>query len=115
MGIDGGVLRDEIAALNDVKKRRRYSSELRSQLAAYARERISAGDSVRGLSRELDVSPQVIVRALASTTAIVPVKVKAATPKPSALIMRAPCGVTVEGASLDDIAGIIARLSSCSD
>ena len=112
VSVDARALQSEIAALNDVKQRRRYGPELRRRLAAHARERLAAGDSVRAVSRALDVSPQVITRALAASTAIVPVAISAApAPASSSFVVRAPMGVTIEGASLDDVAALIVRLS----
>ena len=114
MSRDVRALRAEIAALDVVKQRRRYDGGLRRRIAAHARERLAAGDSLRAISRSLDTSPQVITRTLSASTALVPVTITAPVPPPSSLVVRAPCGVTIEGASLDEIAALVARLASCS-
>lgn len=110
------ALRALVAALHPRKTQRRYAGPLRARLAAHIHARVAAGDVLDAIARSLDVSlPTVTKLAGRPASALVPVRVMSLPPVPArSLTLRGPCGVVVEGLSLEDVAEMCARLASCS-
>lgn len=103
-------LRTIVTSLAKAKQARRFSPELEARIVDHARRRVASGASLAAISKTLDVAEPTLSRFLrraAPTSRLVPVSVVEESRR---LVIRAPCGVTVEG-DVDDIAALIARLS----
>ena len=107
-------LRKAIAALM-VGGRRRYPAALRSQIAAYCRERTAAGGSISRVSVELGVSHPTLVRLVAEQPApmrrvrVIPATVSL--PEPPRLLVRGPAGLVVEGLDVEGVAALVRALA----
>jgi len=90
---------------------RRYSDELRHQAVAYWRVRELTGDGVRAVATALGIAP-VSLRRWAQDPRFRPVRVIAdATPVPARLVVIVDAtGMRVEGADVETVAQLIARL-----
>jgi transposase-like protein len=113
------VLRRSVEALGSVKHRRRFDGDLRRRLGVHACERAAAGTSLAEIARSLDVSWKTmqgfLKSASTSRSSLVPVKVITAPEQvKSRLVVRGACGVVVDGATVAEVAELLARLSSCS-
>lgn len=110
------ALRALVTALHPVKTQRRYGSALRTRLTAHIHARVTAGEQLDAIARTLDVSlPTVAKLAAKPASALMPIRVLPQPPPPTrTLTLRGPCGVIVEGLTLDDVAEVCARLASCS-
>lgn len=110
------ALRALVTALHPVKTQRRYAGTLRARLTSHIHARVAAGDDLNAIARSLDISlPTVTKFAARPLSPLVPVRVMPVPRLPTgALTLRGPCGVVVEGLSLEDIADVCARLASCS-
>ncbi len=112
-------LRAAVESLSGPKTQRRYGEQLRRRLGAHARERLSRGESLTAISSSVGVSVPTLARLAKSVSAFVPVAVVTTLSPPSirvsrGLLLRGPCGLVVEGASVDEVAELFVRLASCS-
>jgi len=106
-------LRAAVIALAPVKQNRRFEGTLAARIVAHTERRLARGDTIAAVCAGLDIAHQTLTRLIdksKSTRALVPVVVREAEREQRALMLRGPCGVTVEG-SADEIAAVIARLS----
>lgn len=110
------ALRALVTALHPMKTQRRYAGALRARLTAHIHARAAAGDRLDAIARSLDVSlPTVTKLAAKPISALVPVRVMSSPPLATRTVtLRGPCGVVVEGLTLEDVAEVCARLASCS-
>ena len=114
-------LRAEIDALAEHRNSRRYSPELRARVTSWARARVGEGKSVGKLSDELGMGEPTLNRFLGGKKAgaakrnsggFKRVKVTPMMPASGEhAVVRGPCGVTVEGLSIDALAKLLTRLS----
>lgn len=116
---EGHQLRTAIAALHPVKCRRRYSDELKRRVVAHTRRRLASGETLAGVAESLDIAQPTLARFLSEVRALVPVEViEDAGPPPrttcARMTVRGPAGLVIEGASIEDVAALFKRLSSCS-
>ena len=118
MNNEAGKLRAEIAALSDLKTRRRYPGRLRRRLVAYARAQAALGESQAMVAAGLGLSQSALSR-MVRTYEDAPldagfVEISIA-PQPAkrapGFTVRGPCGMQVDGLSVDDVAALFARLS----
>lgn len=107
-------LRSEIHGLADVKQRRRYPLQLRGRVVQYARARIADGASAAVVSKELDIGAPTLARFLSAARARSPfaeLRLREPERGSDGLVVRGPCGVRVEGMSVDDVALLLQRLA----
>ena len=102
-------IRRAIASLAGTKYLRRYPAPLRARLVSLVRAQPKT--SVASLARALDMAPQTLARMVAETRRMVPVQVIAEPATSSALVVRGPHGVVVEGLDIDGVAKLIRALS----
>ena len=103
-------VRRAIAALADKKHQRRYPPALRARLIALVGAHPER--SMASLARALDMAPQTLERIAAVGRArLVPVRVVAEPRASSALVIRGPRGIVVEGLDVDGVARLIEALS----
>lgn len=95
---------------------RRYPAKLRSRIADYFRERIKAGVAVSTVCSEVGVSHPTLLRILDEKS--VPMRrVRVAQPKTTkaesrtALVVRGPAGLAIEGLDVEGVAALIRALS----
>lgn len=100
-----------VASLGKSKHLRRYPAALDAQLAALVRGHPER--SLASLARELDIAPQTLKRIVTRAAApLVPVRVVARSSRASsALVVRGPCGLVVEGLDMGGVAELIRALS----
>lgn len=115
MATNGSALRSAIAGLARRKKDRRYPAGLRQQVVAYARRRMAGGASAAAVCAELDIGEPTLTRFLAARSKQLSFKQVRLlgpidTPRAAPLV-RGPCGVIVEGLSLNDVVHLVGRLS----
>lgn len=105
-------IRADIDALAASKHTRRYPPELKARIAAFARRQLDAGARVSVVAKSLDMAPQTLERIISEepTVGLVPVRVLEA-PAPPRLVVRAPCGIVVEGLDVSGVAELIRALS----
>lgn len=114
-------LRGEIAGLSNHPNSRRYSASLRERVVAWAEKRVAAGTSIASLCREIGIGEPTLHKFLGKPTGRAAKKksagfkrVKVIAPAAviaRAMVMRGPCGISVEGLSLEDIAEVLKRLA----
>ena len=119
MTIETEALRREIEGLSIHPQTRRYTPELQARVLAWARGREAAGASVPGMCLEIGIGDPTLRRFLG--LARLPraakrkrpgfARVKLVSPAPQTLVVRGPCGVAVEGLSLEGIAELFKRLA----
>ena len=103
-------IRRAIALLAPTKRDRRYPPKLRARLIALVREHPE--ESIGSLARTLDMAPQTLERiAAGNRTSMLPVRIVDRPETSSALIVRGPCGIVVEGFEVDSLADLIRALS----
>ena len=103
-------IRRAIALLAPTKRDRRYPPKLRARLIALVREHPE--QSIGSLARALDMAPQTLERIAAGAhTSLVPVQIVERRDARSALIVRGPRGIVVEGLDVDRLADLIRALS----
>jgi transposase-like protein len=103
-------VRRAIASLANKKHRRRYPAALRARLIALVRAHTER--SMPSLARALDMAPQTLERITAGARApLVPVRVVAEPRANSALVVRGPRGIVVEGLDVVGVAELIRALS----
>jgi len=107
------VLRRAVEALGPVLQRRRFDADLRRRLSAHVRMRVASGAAMSSVARSLDLSGPTVARLLRAAPSLLPVRVTPAPERTERLVVRGPCGVSVEG-TVDDIAALIVRLAACS-
>jgi len=114
-------LKAEIEALAEHRNSRRYSPELKARVTKWARARVAdGGGSIGKLSDELGMGEPTLNRFLNGEKAgrkkksagfkRLRVTAPKAAPDEQAVV-RGPCGVTVEGLSINAVAKLLARLS----
>ena len=117
--VDG--LRGEIAGLSNHPNSRRYSPSLRERVVAWAEKRVAGGTSIASLCREVGIGEPTLHKFLGKPTrraakkksaGFKRVKMLAATAVVErAVVLRGPCGTSVEGLSLDGVAELLKRLA----
>lgn len=114
------ALAREIAALSPQKKARRYPEGLRARVVEWARGRLAGGASLASVCREVGISEPTLHRFLGLSRESEReragfTRVRVVGPKPEAkaraVVLRGPCGVTVEGLSVDDVARLLKGLA----
>jgi transposase-like protein len=116
------ALARDIAALSAHKNSRRYPEALRARVVAWARAQLSAGASMAALCAAVDIGGPTLHRFLGTSRrseqargspGFTPVRVAA--PKPEVtttrLVLRGPCGLTVEGLTVDDVTRLLKGLA----
>lgn len=104
--------RRAIGQLAKSKHLRRYPGALRARLAALLAAHPE--HSTASLARELDMAPATLQRIVAVVAPLVPVQLvstKRRSQPSSALIVRGPAGLVVEGLDLSGVAELIRALS----
>ena len=118
MTIETEALKREIEGLSKSPQTRRYSPELQTRVTAWARTRRAEGLSVPAMCLEIGIGdptlrrflePAKRVRARNRTSGFRQVKVVA--PKATGLVVRGPCGTSVEGLSVEGVAELLKRLA----
>ena len=112
-------LRSEIAALSNHPNSRRYSPSLRERVVAWAKKRVAAGASVASLCKDIGIGEPTlhkflgkpVRRGLKRSAGFKRVKVIAPAAVERAVVIRGPCGTSVEGLSLDGVAALLKRLA----
>jgi transposase-like protein len=115
------ALAREIGALSLHKNSRRYPAALRARVVEWARARLAAGASLAALCAEVDIGEPTLYRFLGTarrserTAGFTRLQVSSARPEPMtvtrAVVLRGPCGVTVEGLSVDDVTRVLKGLT----
>jgi hypothetical protein len=106
------TLRRSILALDKTKQRRRYPASLRKRLASYVLAHPER--SALTLARKLDMAPQTLERFVAGASPmLVPVRVvDDVSPSPSsAIVVRGPRGIVVEGLDVTGVAELMKALA----
>ena len=94
------------------RKRRNYPGELRQQIADHVREQRAAGVPLKTISKALGVGPTLLRRwEVEQTGAFRRVELTGATKQDDAWVLQAPCGVVVEGLTLDALIIILRGLA----
>lgn len=112
------ALKREIEGLSKFRQTRRYSPELQTRVTAWARARRAAGLSVPAMCLEIGIGDPTLRRFLELTrgprTKSKPAgfrQVKVMAPVATQVVVRGPCGISVEGLSLDGVAELVKRLA----
>jgi len=117
-------LRRRVEAVSGGRSHVRLPAGLKQEVVAYARARRSRGASWRVIAAEVGVSDKRLyawlhgsASSLAKRPQMIPVRVTArAVAVPVAarreIIVRGPCGVTIEGMDWRDVAELLSELSS---
>lgn len=108
------VLRKAVEALGPVPQRRRFDADLRRRLSAHVQMRVASGEAIASVARSLDLAGPTVARLLRTSSSLLPVRVAPPTEPVGRITVRGPCGLLVEGFTIEDLAALIARLSSCS-
>lgn len=118
MTIETEGLKREIEGLSKFRQTRRYSPELQARITGWAQGRKAEGLSVPAMCLEIGIGDPTLRRFFDSTKGRkVKTKsagfrrVKVASQVAREFIVRGPCGVAVEGLSLDGVAELIKRLA----
>lgn len=107
---DIASVRRAIRSLAPEKHLRRYPVTLRARIVALVHAHPDMGIST--LARALDMAPQTLERMASKTrTSLVPVLVTAKPTQSSALVVRGPSGIVIEGLDLSSVAELIRALS----
>jgi transposase-like protein len=107
---DISSLRRAIETLAPSKQLRRYSPALRARLVALVRAHPDRG--ITSLARALGMAPQTLDRITSGARApLVPVKLIENKTSRSALLVRGPRGIVVEGLDVNGVADLIRALS----
>ena len=108
---DLSTLRRAIAGLSMSKTQRRYPAELQRRIVSVVRQHPQLEMPV--LARRLDMAPQTLTRILSSAgSVLVPVRVTNTDEQSrSAVVVRGPCGVVVEGLDVRGVAELFRALS----
>ena len=106
---------EELAAAVEAlgkRKRRNYPSELRQQIADHVREQRSAGVPLKTISRTLGVGPTLLRRwEVERVGAFRRVELTGALKQDDGWVLQAPCGVVVEGLTLEALIVILRGLA----
>jgi hypothetical protein len=110
-------IRKQIAELATAKTTRRYPSALRQRVTRYARMRLASGVSRAAICGELDVGAPTLERFLKGAPpegfnrvrVVVRHDDEPGAPRP--LTVEGPCGTSIEGLSLNEVAQLFQRLS----
>jgi len=118
MTIETEALKLEIEGLSKVRQTRRYSPELQTRVTAWARARRAEGLSVPAMCQEIGIGDPTLRRFLEPAngprTKSRPAgfrRVKVIATMAIAVVVRGPCGTSVEGLSLDGVADLLKRLA----
>lgn len=121
MTIETEELRRLIEGLSKHPQTRRYTPELRARVLAWARGRRADGASVATLCGEIGIGEPTLRKLLEPELRRRPPKPKRnaagfarmrlVAPAEKPLLVRGPCGVLVEGLSLEGVAELMRRLS----
>jgi len=105
------TLRRAIAGLSVSKSQRRYPPELQRRIVSVVRQHPQA--EVPVLARRLGMAAQTLTRMLSSAAPVlVPVRVTADNaPRGSAVVVRGPGGVVVEGLDVHGVAELFRALA----
>lgn len=109
-------IREAIAKLAGGAQRR-YPPELRGIIADYCRDRVQSGVPLTGVCSELGVGHPTLVRMLEEAKAPQLRRVRVAVAKSAereaatALVVRGPGGIVIEGLDLEGVAGLMRALS----
>jgi hypothetical protein len=115
------ALRVEIAGLSKHKQTRRYSPQLQERVTAWAVGMRAEGASVPTMCLAIGIGEPTLRkllgqenggRAMGKTAGFR--RVRLVKPTARAVVVRGPCGVAIEGLSLERIAELLKRLA-CSD
>ena len=107
---DIASVRRAIRSLATEKHRRRYPVTLRARIVAVVHAHPDM--AISSLARALDMAPQTLERmASKARTSLVPVRVTANPATRSALVVRGPSGIVIEGLDLNSVAELIRVLS----
>jgi transposase len=112
------ALKREIEGLSKFRQTRRYSPELQTRVTAWARARRAEGVSVPAMCLEIGIGDPTLRRFLgptkkvaAKTPAVGFRRVKVVAPVATQVVVHGPCGISVEGLSLDGVAELVKRLA----
>lgn len=118
MTIETEALKREIEGLSKSPQTRRYSPELQARVTAWARTRRAEGLSVPAMCLEIGIGDPTLRRFLepaqrtgAKTRPAGFRRVNVVAQKATELVVRGPCGICVEGLSLDGVAELLKRLA----
>lgn len=119
MTIETEALKMEIEGLSKFRQTRRYSPELQARITGWAQGRKAEGLSVPAMCLEIGIGDPTLRRFFDSTKGRKLKsksagfrRVKVAAPVAAKeLVVRGPCGVAVEGLSLDGVAELFKRLA----
>jgi hypothetical protein len=89
---------------------RPFPEQQRARALEYARQRRSAGAGIGRIARELGVSGTTLRKWMAAP-AFVEVKVIDDEPTSRSLVVGGPCGLRIEGMTLDTLVELLRRLS----
>lgn len=111
-------LKREIEGLSKFRQTRRYSPELQAKVTDWARARRAEGLSVPAMCLEIGIGDPTLRRFLGPTKkpavkrpAVGFRRMKVVTPVATQVVVRGPCGIAVEGLSLDGVAELVRRLA----
>lgn len=118
MTIETEALKREIEGLSKSPQTRRYSPELQARVTAWARGRRAEGLSVPAMCQEIGIGDPTLRRFLGPAeepkTKSRPAgfrRVEVVAPVATQVVVRGPCGISVEGLSLDGVAELFKRLT----
>ena len=113
-------LKQAIAALSAVKQSRRYPAQLRAEVLRHTRAKLSAGVSLSAVCDELDIGEPTLTRFLhaekpapkvAQSFARVRVVERKPATSTTALTVKGPCGLVIEGLTTAELAELVRSLS----
>lgn len=110
--ITNAEIRREIESTRDGRGFARPKAELKKQILTVVEERRRAGETMEQIAAELGLAKSSLDRWRRQASAgrrkrLVRVKVRDTS---SALVLRGPCGLTIEGLGIDDLAELVRRL-----
>ena len=118
MTIETEELRREIEGLSAHKQTRRYSPELQERVTGWAKEKRAAGASIPAMCLAVGIGEPTLRKFLEEAEGWKARKpsagfrrLKVAALTPSAPVVRGPCGVAIEGLSVEGIAELLKRLA----
>jgi hypothetical protein len=88
---------------------RRFGAAAKTRIAAHVRERRAAGERLSAISTELGIPEETLSRWCRRPSGFVTVEVQSQ--RASALVVRGPRGLVIEGLDLDQVAELVRRLA----
>jgi hypothetical protein len=94
------------------RKRRNYPKDLQQQIGDHVREQRAAGVSLKSISEALGVGPTLLRRwEVDRVGAFRRVELSRTAERRDPWVLHAPCGVCVEGLTLDDLVTVLRGLA----